>query len=220
MGRVSLTAAGARRRRALASGFRARQGWPRPGDGAPGTATSLCTGRSRACPRPSRASAQGLASRRSVAGGGLGSAGGHWAAQAAARVRCGEGWPAQAGAVTDRSASGGQKGLREGRGGALLLKGKGWLDVPGAGRAEEGAGVRKARCAGGAADSAGMLERPHPCRPPPSGCLDLPGSSAGASVPSPHSSPPDGCLWPATGFVVAPTQMPSETKSRCGFLAM
>lgn len=36
------------------------------------------------------------------------------------------------------SDSGGQRGLREGRGGALLLKGKGWLDVPGAGRGGRG----------------------------------------------------------------------------------
>lgn len=85
-------------------------------------------------------------------------------------------------------------------------------------QAEEGAGVRKARYAGGAADSAGMLARPHPRRPSPSGCLA--GSSAGASLPRPHSSPPDGCRWPAPGFVVAPTQMPSETKSRCGYLAV
>lgn len=57
-------------------GFRGPRDWPRPGEGAPGTAASLCTGRSRARARPSRASAQGLASRRSVAGGGPGSAGG------------------------------------------------------------------------------------------------------------------------------------------------
>lgn len=85
-------------------------------------------------------------------------------------------------------------------------------------QAEEGAGVRKARCTGGAADSAGMLASPHPLWPPPSGCLA--GSSAGASLPRPHSSPPDGCRWPAPAFVVAPTQKPSETKSRCSYLAL
>lgn len=70
-------------------------------------------------------------------------------------------------------------------------------------QAEEGAGVRKARCAGGAADSAGMLVRPHPRGPPPSGCLDLPASSAGALSPAPTLRLPMGAagqlldsLWP------------------------
>lgn len=36
------------------------------------------------------------------------------------------------------SDSGGQRGLRDGRGGAPLLKGKGWLDEPGAGRGGRG----------------------------------------------------------------------------------
>lgn len=209
---MSLTAAGTRRRRALGSGFRGPRGWPRPCAGAPGTATSLCTGRSRACARPSRESAQGLASRRSAAGGGPG-------AQVDARLPrpLPESGVERGGQLRQGQGLGWAEGAEGGQGRGPAVKGEGMAGC--AWRRQ-----RRARVSGRRGAREGPLTQPGCSRARILSGLRLraafAGSSAGASLPRPHSSPPDGCRWPAPGFVVAPTQMHSETKSRCSYLAL